>query len=375
MLRKTVVAAALLLLFHLPAYAFLEDTPDGIEHSIQTLITAAKQGRPGSNQRLADELKQYQALDLKNHSSSEIINQLRHTKTFPDYVFERGSYSYNPGTNYFYVTGRSVAMYSVPIIDSAVVTAKLNTRGTDYLKYLGEWKPQKGSAWVFARMRDSNRTGWIEKRNIKLVPNNTFRQLISDMQEGLQGYNLTTVRTTQRNSEVINTSYSGFTREMGRKIAADIASSRRGNVTARRSLDDTLRMLSGILSRSDLAKKSWSDNDAYVQKLINDRKLDGRLLRAGYKYDESGVIIFTPDSAVVRSQPDAASNAVTSTRANASLRYLGERLTRSGVKYYLADDMKGNIGWISERTSELVPIDAVRAFRDQIEESFSQSRR
>ena len=47
---------------------------------------------------------------------------------------------------------------------------------------------------------------------------------------------------------------------------------------------------------------------------------------------------------------------------------MGERLTRSGVKFYLSDDMRGKIGWISERVVEVVPIDAAKTFRQQLDE-------
>ena len=60
------------------------------------------------------------------------------------------------------------------------------------------------------------------------------------------------------------------------------------------------------------------------------------------------------------------------TKAGQALRYLGERLTRSGVKFYLADDMRGSIGWISERVVEVVPIDAAKVFRKQIDEGMSR---
>ena len=164
MLRKilllSVIIAALITCFkYSPVYAFLEDTPQKIERNIQSLITSAKNGSSASNQRLATELEEYQKLDLTNHSSSEIINQLKSIKNFPDYVFERGSYTYNTGTNHLYIKGRSVNMYSVPIIDSAVLITKLNTSGIDYLVYLGEWKPQKGSSWIFAEMPASHTTG------------------------------------------------------------------------------------------------------------------------------------------------------------------------------------------------------------------------
>lgn len=382
MLRKilwlsVITVTSLMYLQYCPAYAFLEDTPQKIERNIQSLITSAKNGSSVSNQKLAAELEEYQNLDLNNHSSSEIISRVKSIRNFPSYVFERGSYTYNTGANYFYIKGRNINMYSVPIIDSAVLITKLNTSGIDYLVYLGEWKPQKGSSWIFAEMPASHTTGWLEKRNTEPVTNYTFRQIISDIHEGLQGYQLTTVRNTQRNSEAVNSdaiNYSSFTREMGRKITNDIRSARAGNITARRNLDDTLRTLSSML-RSDLAKKSWSENDAYVQKLIHNKKIDGKFLRAGYKYDESGVILYTPEFAVIRSEPDSNANKIASTRAGQSLRYLGERITKSGVKFYLADDMKGNAGWLSERVTQVIPVDAVRAFKAQIEEGTASQRR
>ncbi len=60
------------------------------------------------------------------------------------------------------------------------------------------------------------------------------------------------------------------------------------------------------------------------------------------------------------------------TKAGQALRYLGERLTTSGVKFYLADDMRGTVGWISERVVEIVPIDAAKVFRRQINEGMSR---
>ncbi|MBQ4431800.1 MAG: hypothetical protein II877_09870, partial [Synergistaceae bacterium] len=60
------------------------------------------------------------------------------------------------------------------------------------------------------------------------------------------------------------------------------------------------------------------------------------------------------------------------TKAGQALRYLGERLTTSGVKFYHADDMRGTVGWISERVVEIFPIDAAKVFRKQIDEGLSR---
>ena len=380
MLRKIfqaflVAAVSVYVMASVSSFAFLEGDPDTIERNIQNLVKQARQGDTGANQRLHSEFESYQNLDLQNHSSSEIMNYIRGLERagdFPSYVLEsRGSYTYGTGTNYMYLTGRNVSMYSLPVMEAATRIARLNTSGIDYLVYLGEWKPQKGDAWVFCRMRDSGRTGWIEKRSVQLVPNSTFRRLIPEIQAGLQGYNLTTVRTAQRRSEAINTdavNYSRFTREVESKIVSTIKSARGGNVTARRELDGLLRTWQGIAQRQELSRKSWEENDEYVQQLVKAGKVDGTLLRAGWKYDESGIFLYTPDVATVRSKPDFESATVSNTKAGQALRYLGERLTRSGVKFYLSDDMRGKIGWISERVVEVVPIDAAKTFRRQLDE-------
>ncbi len=300
LLALVVVTISVYVMACVPALGFLEDTPDEIERNVQNLVRRAKQGDSAANQRLYDELGQYQNLDLQNHSSEQIMNYIRRLEksgSFPGYVFERGSYSYGSGTNYLHITGRNVSMYSLPLMEASVRIARFNTSGIDYLIYLGEWKPQKGDAWVFARMRDSGQLGWIEKRSTQLVPNSAFRRLISEMHGGLQGYNLTTVRTAQRNAEAINTdavNYSRFTREVEKNILNMIKSARGGNVTARRELEGMLKTWQGIATKGDLSRKSWEENDAYVQQLIKGGRIDGTLLRAGYKYDESGIFLIYP---------------------------------------------------------------------------------
>lgn len=163
------------------------------------------------------------------------IRRLERAGNFPSYVLERGSYTYEPGMNYLYLTGRNVSMYSLPLLEASTRIARFNTAGTDYLMYFGEWKPQKGDAWVFARTINSGQTGWIEKRSVRLVTNLTFRQLIPEMQAGLQGYNITTVRTAQRTAEAINTdavNYSRFTRAVESNILNTVKAAKGGNYTA-----------------------------------------------------------------------------------------------------------------------------------------------
>ncbi|MBQ4431448.1 MAG: SH3 domain-containing protein [Synergistaceae bacterium] len=384
MSRKNLMAlivASVCVMVAVPALAFLEGTPDVIERNVQNLIRQAKNGDSAAMHRLHDELNQYETLDLRNHSSGEIMNYIRRLERagqFPSYVFERGSYTYDGGMNYMYLIGRNISMYSLPLLESATRIARLNTSGTDYLEYLGEWKPQKGDPWVFARMRESGQTGWIEKRSTRRVTNMTFRQLIPEMQAGLQGYNITTVRTAQRTAEAINTdavNYSRFTRAVENNILSTVKAANGGNYTAKNELAGLLKTWQGVASKSDLARKSWDENDAYVQQLIKGGRVDGTFLRAGYKYDESGIFIYTPESATVRAKPDSESASIMTTKAGQALRYLGERLTRNGVKFYLADDMRGTVGWISERVVEIVPIDAAKVFRQQIEEGMTRKSR
>ncbi len=378
--RKLLSAAvvSLLLLSCISACAFLEGTPDVIERNIHSLIKQANKGDSSANQRLYNELIQYQELDLQTHSSAEIMKYIRRLEKagrFPSYVLERGSYTYEGGANYMYLTGRNVSMYSLPLLEASTRIARFNTVGTDYLIYFGEWKPMKGEPWIFARTIDTGMMGWIEKRSTRPVSNMTFRQLIPEMQGGLQGYNITTVRTAQRTAEAINTdavNYSKFTRAVESNILSTVKAAKGGNYTARNELAGLLRTWQGIASKSDLERKSWEENDAYVQQLVKGGRVDGRLLRAGYKYDESGIFIYTPESAAVRARPDSESANVMTTKAGQALRYLGERLTTSGVKFYLADDMRGTVGWISERVVEIVPIDAAKVFRQQIDEGLSR---
>ncbi|MBR4195174.1 MAG: hypothetical protein IKQ95_00505 [Synergistaceae bacterium] len=256
--RKLLSAAvvSLLLLSCIPACAFLEGTPDVIERNIHSLIKQANKGDSSANQRLYNELTQYQELDLQTHSSAEIMNYIRRLEKagqFPSYVLERGSYTYEGGANYMYLTGRNVSMYSLPLLEASTRIARFNTVGTDYLIYFGEWKPMKGEPWIFARTIDTGMMGWIEKRSTRPVSNMTFRQLIPEMQGGLQGYNITTVRTAQRTAEAINTdavNYSKFTRAVESNILSTVKAAKGGNYTARNELAGLLR--TGRASRQNL---------------------------------------------------------------------------------------------------------------------------
>jgi len=80
-------------------------------------------------------------------------------------------------------------------------------------------------------------------------------------------------------------------------------------------------------------------------------------------------VIITPDAANIRKEPDADSERLAGTKPNTALRYLGEKLNKDGVKWYLVDDNKGSVGWIIERVIEIIPIEAVKTFAKQIEEA------
>ena len=122
LLALVVVSISVCVMACVPALGFLEDTPDVIERNVQNLVRRAKQGDSAANQRLYDELGQYQNLDLQNHSSGQIMNYIRRLEksgSFPGYVFERGSYSYGSGTNYLHIKSRNVSMYSLPLMEAS----------------------------------------------------------------------------------------------------------------------------------------------------------------------------------------------------------------------------------------------------------------
>ena len=357
------------------AFAFMDAPPETWERELHNVIDKAKGGDTGSSRRLYQELELYQGLDLAKYSQSEILSYLKKlagSGNFPDYVFERGGYSYTPNHNYLYVVGRNVNMYSHPVLDSALSVARFNSRGTDYLVNLGEWKTQGGLSWVFARTRDTGVTGWLERRNVQFVPNYRFQDIISDIRNGLAGYNSTTITETQKGSEAINNAainYNSYTKNIERNILSEIKLAKSGSINAKASLRDRLDYFKKIANRSSFGKKSWYENDSYTQGLVKQQKISGNYFRTGYKYDESGLVIITPDAANIRQEPDADSTRLAGTKPNTALRYLGERLNRNGEKWYLVDDNKGNIGWIIERVIEIIPIDAVKTFAKQIEDS------
>ena len=352
------------------------DTPPEIwERELHGIIDKAKDGDTGSSRILYKELENYQGLDLNQHSEGEILNQVRRlarSGKFPEYVLDRGGYSYKPNYNYLYVLGRNVNMYSHPVLDSATSIAKFNTYATDYLINLGEWKTQGGLSWVFAKTIDTGETGWIERGRVQFVPNSKFKNMIADIRSGLAGYNSTTIRETQKGSEAINNAavnFNSYTKNLERNILSEIKLAKSGSINAKASLRDRLDYFKKIEKRSSFAKKSWYENDAYTQGLVKQQKITGDYFRTGYKYDESGLVIITPDAANIRQEPDADSTRIAGTKPNSALRYLGERLNKDGVKWYLVDDNKGNIGWIIERVIEIIPIEAVKTFTKQIEET------
>jgi len=369
------IAVSFILIFPMISCAFLEDVPEEIERELQVLIEQAKDGDTGSNRKLHRELNLYQSLDLSRHSKDEILSRIEKlisSGNFPEYVLERGEYSYTPNQNYLYLSGRNVNMYSHPVLDSSLSIAKFNSGGVDYLINLGEWKTQSGLLWVFAQSRETGITGWLERRNVHFVPNYKFQDFISDITSGLAGYNVTTIQETQKGSEAINSAavnYNNYTKNLERNILADIKLSKSGSINAKAGLRDRLDYFNRIAKRPAFAKKSWHENDAYTQQLIKQKKISGHLFRAGYKYDESGIVIITPDAANIRQEPDADSKRLAGTKPNTPLRYLGERLNKQGEKWYLVDDNKGNIGWVIERVIEIIPIEAVKFFADQIEKA------
>ena len=370
-----VLVLIFILAFSMTAFAFMDTPPETWERELHQVIDKAKGGDTGSSRRLYQELELYQGLDLAKYSQSEILSYLKKLAgagNFPDYVFERGGYSYTPNHNYLYVVGRNVNMYSHPVLDSALSVARFNSRGTDYLVNLGEWKTQGGLSWVFARTRDTGVTGWLERRNVQFVPNYRFQDIISDIRNGLAGYNSTTITETQKGSEAINNAainYNSYTKNIERNILSEIKLAKSGSINAKASLRDRLDYFKKIANRSSFGKKSWYENDSYTQGLVKQQKISGNYFRTGYKYDESGLVIITPDAANIRQEPDADSMRLAGTKPNTALRYLGERLNRNGEKWYLVDDNKGNIGWIIERVIEIIPIDAVKTFAKQIEDS------
>ena len=352
-------------------YAFLEDSPEKIERSIKTLAASARQGITSANRKLHEELELYQELDLTRHEIDDMLRKMKRYR-LPDYVLDRGSLTYSQGNNYIYVTGRNVGFYSMPMKEAQVMITRLNA---GYMIYMGEWKPQsqtqKAISWVFARGLDSNKAGWIERSSVQFIANSRLAAILADIKEGIAGYNLTTMRRAQKDSQSVNRdslNYSTFTQDMSRQLTSTLRSARSGSMKARRELEAFQKTLTGILTKKDLSPKSWSENDEYVQKLIHEGRLNASSLRAGYKYDEAGLVIYTPDKAAIRSEPDSESQGITTTKAGQALRYLGERMTRSGVKFYLADDLKGNTGWISERVSEVIPVEAVQAMNAEIQE-------
>ena len=369
------LALSFILIFAMTACAFLEDVPEGIERELQILIEQAKDGDTGSNRKLHRELNLYQGLDLSRHYKDEILSRIErliNSGNFPEYVLERGEFSYTPNHNYFYLSGRNINMYSHPVLDSSLSIAKFNSGGIDYLINLGEWKTQSGLSWVFAESRETGLTGWLERRNVHFVPNYKFQDIISNITRGLAGYNVTTIQETQKGSEVINSAavnYNSYTKNLERNILSDIKLAGSGSINAKATLRDRLDYFNRIAKRSAFAKKTWYENDSYTQQLIKQQKISGHLFRAGYKYDESGLVIITPDAANIRQEPDADSKRLAGTKPNTPLRYLGERLNKQGEKWYLVDDNKGNIGWVIERVIEIIPIEAVKFFADQIEKS------
>ena len=371
-----IFAAGLILIFCFSSYAFMDTRPEQWERELHQVIDKAKDGDTGSSRRLYQELENYQGLDLSKHSEPEILSQLKRltrSGAFPEYVFDRGGYSYTPNHNYLYIVGKNINMYSHPVLDSSQSVAKFNTSiAVDYLINLGEWKTQGGLSWVFARTRSSGLTGWLERRNVQFVPNYKFQEIISDIKSGLAGYNSTTITETQKGSEAINSAtinYNSYTKNLERNILSEIKLAKSGSINAKATLRDRLDYFKKIAGRSTFAKKSWYENDAYTQQLVKEQKISGNYFKTGYKFDESGLVIITPDAANIRQEPDANSNRIAGTKPNTPLRYLGERLNKNGEKWYLVDDNKNHIGWIIERVIEIIPIEAIKTFTKQIDDS------
>ena len=377
--KKIITAFIFFMLFAGKSFAFLGNTPEKIQDDLHILIASAGQGSDSAHAKLVEELDLYSKLDLIDRPKSEVlsyIQKLMKSNKFPSYIFERGSYNYKTGNNYLYVTGKNIPAYSLPVIQNSGITARLNTEGTDYMTYLGEWKPRTGNSWVFAQYMNSGKTCWIISDNVQLVPNNTFRRIISDIQRGLQQYNLTALRNTQRKYEVIGTvteDSDSYAQDIENRITSNIRSAKSGNVSARKSLERMLNTWQEISSRPDLAKKSWEENDTYTQKLIHDKKVSGSLLGSGYKYNEKGIFIYTPRSAVLRVRPDNETDSTARTKANSALRYMGERVNRDNEKWFFAEDISGSIGWISERSAKLLKIEDAKSFTEMILEGLEGS--
>lgn len=193
MFRKIIIITVLLSMCSVNrACAFLDGTPEQIEQILHNAITSAGQGSTLAHSFLMDELDLYGTLDLNDRTKTEVMNYLQRLEKsglFPSYVLERGNYNYTGGSNYLYITGINVPMYSLPIKQNSSIISRLNTDGTDYLVYLGEWQDRSGNSWVFAQDRNNDSRGWIDGKSVRLVNNNTFRKIITEIQRGLQEYN------------------------------------------------------------------------------------------------------------------------------------------------------------------------------------------
>ena len=165
------------------AFAFTDTSIPKLEAEVQRLK------RQGVVPHLRNILDMLSAMDIEKHTQEEVIHALQPLvieNKIPAYIFgDRGEYSYIEGHNILYPTGTNISLRSQPNSDARVIMT-LNTKSTDYLKYLGEWKSPKGEKWILAmNLFTAGELGWISDKHATLVPNVRIQELIEQIKSFL----------------------------------------------------------------------------------------------------------------------------------------------------------------------------------------------
>ena len=177
-----ILALSLNSIFSGISHAFTDMSMTALDKAMKEM----KQGSSKAGSTIRSMLEKFSGADLKRYTSEETIAEVKkliQSGKVQAYIMDKGHYTYTEGNNILHVDGTNVRMRSQPNAKARII-ATFNTKTTDYLAYLGEWKNLKGERWVLVKenlsRKASGRLGWIYGKYVRLVPNTWLQKFISD---------------------------------------------------------------------------------------------------------------------------------------------------------------------------------------------------
>lgn len=203
-LRRIIIFCTLFVIVLIEAgtsLAFTEVNIDRLHTEIQGIIQQKKKGNANASNRLQKLAETLSKIDTHDYSQEENIARLQDfikSGKIPSYIFaKKGQYKYIPHNNVLYLAGTHIRMRSQPNKQARIITT-LNKEYTDYLTYLGEWKNPRGERWILvSNGLDRNITGelgWIYGEYVRLVPNNTIRNILSEINSAVSPQSRQTIK-------------------------------------------------------------------------------------------------------------------------------------------------------------------------------------